>query len=150
MVESHVSVHLWSLQPRLPSFAAGYCHLFLGILQSSHWQTDRQTEVKAAQRSLSALTIRWNGSGVSAAFSSSSQYSSSSHILCRVLSGSLNCTGIFTLESSLPMLFLRMSHRLMLILGLGEGRQDLRRGTTLPSSTGPQENEMERCLMHTL
>lgn len=72
------------------------------------------------------LTIRWKGSCVSEALSSSSQYSSSSHILCRVLSGSFSCTGIFTLERSLPMLFLRMFHRLMLMFGLGTGRQDLR------------------------
>ncbi|TNN78444.1 hypothetical protein EYF80_011428 [Liparis tanakae] len=56
------------------------------------------------------------------ALSSSSLYSSSSHSLCRVLSGSLSCTGIATLDRSLPMLFLRMFHRLMvLLLGLVGG-----------------------------
>lgn len=84
------------------------------------------------------LTIRSNGSCVLAALSSSSLYSSSSHSLCSVLSGSLSCTGIVTLERSLPMLFLRMFHRLMLLLlGLGEGRQDLRWQRTAPSSAEP-------------
>lgn len=84
------------------------------------------------------LTIRSNGSCVLAALSSSSLYSSSSHSLCSVLSGSLSCTGIVTLERSLPMLFLRMFHRLMLLLlGLGEGRQDLRWQRAVPSSAEP-------------
>lgn len=81
------------------------------------------------------LTIRSNGSCVSAALSSSSLYSSSSHSLCRVLSGSLSCTGIVTLERSLPMLFRRMFHRLMvLLLGLSEGRQERRWQRTEPLS----------------
>lgn len=81
------------------------------------------------------LTIRSNGSCVSAALSSSSLYSSSSHSLCRVLSGSLSCTGIVTLERSLPMLFRRMFHKLMvLLLGLREGRQERRWQRTEPLS----------------
>lgn len=83
--------------------------------------------------------MRSKGSSVLAALSSSSLYSSSSHSLCRVLSGSLSCTGIATLDRSLPMLFLRMFHRLtVLLLGLGEGRQDLRWQMILPSSTEPE------------
>lgn len=90
------------------------------------------------QKLICHLTIRSKGSCVLAALSSSSLYSSSSHNLCRVLSGSLSCTGIATLERSLPMLFLRMFHKLMvLLLGLGEGRRDLRRQITLLSSTEP-------------
>lgn len=44
----------------------------------------------------------------------------------RVLSGSLSCTGIATLDRSLPMLFLRMFHRLTLLVGLGEGSAERR------------------------
>lgn len=84
------------------------------------------------------LTMRSKGSCVLAALSNSSLYSSSSHSLCRVLSGSLSCTGMVTLDRSLPMLFLRMFHRLMvLLLGLGEGRRDLRWQRTVPSSAEP-------------
>lgn len=79
------------------------------------------------------LTIRWYGSWVWLATSSSSLYSSSSHSLWRVLMGSLSCTGMATLERSLPMLFFRMFHRLTLLVGLGEGSVERRRArvTTL-------------------
>lgn len=71
--------------------------------------------------------MRSNGSGVCAARSSSSLYSSSSHSLWRVFSGSFSCTGMATLDRSFPMLFLRMFHRLMLlVLGLGEGSKERR------------------------
>lgn len=68
--------------------------------------------------------MRSKGSSVSAALSSSSLYSSSSHMRCRVLRGSLSSTGMDTLDRSLPMLFLKMFHRLMLLVsGHGAGRQ---------------------------
>lgn len=72
-------------------------------------------------------TIRSNGLGVWAALSSSSLYSSSSQRRWRVLSGSFNSTGMATLERSFPMLFLRIFHRLMLlVLGHGAGKHVLR------------------------
>lgn len=90
---------------------------------------------KAAMRSLyistfdvvllhvSFFTMRSKGSSVSAALSSSSLYSSSSHMRCRVLRGSLSSTGMDTLDKSLPMLFLSMFQRLMLLVsGQGAGR----------------------------
>lgn len=81
-------------------------------------------------------TMRSNGSCVCAAWSSSSLYSSSSHSLCRVLSGSFSCTGMATLDRSFPMLFLRMFHRLiLLVLGLGEGSKDRRFPCGIPFST---------------
>lgn len=81
-------------------------------------------------------TMRSNGSGVCAARSSSSLYSSSSHNLCRVFSGSFSCTGIATLDRSFPMLFLRMFHRLMLlVLGLGDGSKERRFPWGTPFST---------------
>lgn len=70
------------------------------------------------------FTMRSKGSSVSAALSSSSLYSSSSHMRCRVLRGSLSSTGMDTLDKSLPMLFLKMFQRLMLLVsGHGAGRQ---------------------------
>lgn len=68
--------------------------------------------------------MRSKGSSVSAALSSSSLYSSSSHIRCRVLRGSLSSTGMDTFDRSLPMLFRKMFQRLMLLVsGHGAGRQ---------------------------
>lgn len=82
---------------------------------------------------ISSLTMRWYGSWVWLAVSSSSLYSNSSHSLCRVLIGSLSCTGMDTLDRSLPMLFFRIFQRLTLLLGLGEGNVERRRAwvTTL-------------------
>lgn len=99
------------------------------------------------------LTIRSKGSSVIAALSSSLLYSSSSQSLCKALRGSLRCTGIATLDKSLPMLFLRMFHRLIVLLvGLGVGRQDLRVQRTAPSSTEPwsEEHNVEGCRWGTL
>lgn len=71
----------------------------------------------------SFFTMRSKGSSVSAALSSSSLYSSSSHMRCRVFRGSLSSTGMDTLDKSFPMLFLKMFQRLMLLVsGQGAGR----------------------------
>lgn len=73
------------------------------------------------------FTILSKGFGVCAALSRSSLYSSSSQRRCRVFSGSFNSTGMATLERSFPMLFLRIFHRLMLlVLGHGAGKHVLR------------------------
>lgn len=73
-----------------------------------------------------ALTILSRALGMRAALSSSSLYSSSSHSLCSVFSGSFSSTGMATLDRSFPMLFLRMFHRLtLLLLGQGAGRHVL-------------------------
>lgn len=70
------------------------------------------------------FTMRSKGSSVSAALSSSSLYSSSSHMRCRVLRGSLSSTGMDTLDRSLPMLFRKMFQRLMLLVsGQGADKQ---------------------------
>ena len=72
------------------------------------------------------LTILSRGSGIWAALSRSSLYSSSSQSLCSVFSGSFSSTGMATLDRSFPMLFLRMFHTLMLlVLGQGAGKQVL-------------------------
>lgn len=90
-------------------------------------------------------TMRSNGSCVCAALSSSSLYSSSSHSLCSVLSGSLSWTGMATLDRSFPMLFFSMFHRLMLlVLGLGEGRQDRRCSWEPPFSTQPKKGNASK------
>lgn len=52
--------------------------------------------------------------------------------------GSLSCTGMATLDRSFPMLFLRMFHRLTLLLGLGEGSAARRRTRVATLLTEPQ------------
>lgn len=100
-------------------------------LPESHNSRHKQRGVVGENRSVlkdgvPALcpTMRSKGSSVSAALSSSSLYSSSSHMRCKVLRGSLSSTGMDTLDRSLPMLFLKMFQRLMLLVsGHGAGRQ---------------------------
>ncbi|KAG7275478.1 hypothetical protein CRUP_022730 [Coryphaenoides rupestris] len=72
--------------------------------------------------------MRWWGSAVRLAVSSSSLYSSSSQSRCSVLIGSLSCTGIATLD--------RMFHTLTPPqLGLGDGSIERRR------TRAPEEDE---------
>lgn len=87
------------------------------------------------------LTILSRALGIWAAWSRSSLYSSSSQSLCSVLRGSLSSTGMATLDRSLPMLFRRMFHKLMLLeLGQGAGKQVLLWDLASPprSRTGPE------------
>lgn len=65
-------------------------------------------------------------------------YSSSSQSRCSVLSGSFSCTGIDTLDRSLPMLLRRMFHRLTSAPGpLAAGRQRRRGGPAALAGTHP-------------
>lgn len=84
-------------------------------------------------------TMRSQGSAMRLAWSRRLLYSSSSQSRCRVLSGSLSCTGIDTLDRSLPMLLRRMFHRLTSTPGpLAAGRQRRRGGPrALPGTHTP-------------
>lgn len=86
-----------------------------------------------------ASTMRSQGSLMRLAWSSRLLYSSSSHSRCRVLSGSLSCTGIDTFDRSLPMLLRSMFHRLTSAPGpLAAGRQRRRGGPAdLPATHTP-------------
>ena len=83
--------------------------------------------------------MRSQGSLMRLAWSSRLLYSSSSHSRCRVLSGSLSCTGIDTFDRSLPMLLRSMFHRLTSAPGpLAAGRQRRRGGpAALPATHTP-------------
>lgn len=84
------------------------------------------------------VTMRSYGSSVSDALSRSSLYSISSHRCCRVLRGSFSSTGMETLDRSLPMLFLKIFHRLMLLVsGHGAGRHVRRPFRKAPPVSSP-------------
>ena len=112
------------------------------------WKAEDRAQVPAAQLRRRAgegagcvITILSRALGSWAALSKSSLYSSSSQSLCSVLRGSLSSTGMATLDRSVPMLFLRMFHKLTLMdLGHGAGRHVLLLDLASPplSITGPE------------
>lgn len=99
----------------------------------------RKREPGWAQRCVGAGTMRSQGSAMRLAWSRRLLYSSSSQSRCRVLSGSLSCTGIDTFDRSLPMLLRSMFHRLTSAPGpLAAGRQRRRGGPgALPGTQPP-------------
>ncbi|TNN88100.1 hypothetical protein EYF80_001681 [Liparis tanakae] len=126
--------------PPLPLELLDPLFLLLGSLRVPLLQQPGRRTTERRGQEGKAETRSW----VLLAVSSSSLYSSSSHSLCSVLSGSLSCTGMATLDRSLPMLFLRMFHRLTLLVGLGEGSVERRRGTVSALLTGGEEFEIRR------